>query len=114
MKNVLTPLAKSVLIPLGLSAGMSGLPSLLVLHTTALIYSNEKMEDIMKIVKSVKESGLLTKGISETIKNEAKEQKRRFLPVLLGTLAPIILGNPSTGTGVKRAGEGVITADQSL
>ena len=114
MKNVLTPLAKSVLIPLGLSAGMSVLPSLLVLHTTALIFSNEKMEDIMKIVKSVKESGLLTKGISETIKNEAKEQKRRFLPVLLGTLAPIILGNPSTGTGVKRAGEGVITADQSL
>ena len=45
------------------------------------------MEDIMKIVKSLKESGLLIQGISETIKNEAKEQKGRFLPMLLGTLA---------------------------
>ena len=38
--------------------------------TTALIYSNEKMEDIMKIVKSLEESGLLVKGISETMKKE--------------------------------------------
>ena len=43
------------------------------------------MEDIMKIVKSLEESGLLVKGISETIKNEAKEQKGGFLPILLGT-----------------------------
>ena len=48
------------------------------------------MEDIMKIVKSRKESGLLIQGISETIKNEAKEQIRRFLPMLLGTLAASI------------------------
>ena len=48
------------------------------------------MEDIMKIVKSLKESGLLIQGISETIKNEAKEQKGRFLPMLLGTLAASI------------------------
>ena len=43
------------------------------------------MEDIMRIVKSLEESGLLVKGISETIKNEAKEQKGGFLPILLGT-----------------------------
>ena len=49
------------------------------------------MEDIMKIVKSLEESGLLIKGISETIKNEVKEQKSRFLPMLLGTLAASIL-----------------------
>ena len=49
----------------------------LALRTTALIISNEEMEDIMKIVKSHKESGLLTKGISKTIKNEAK--KRRWI-----------------------------------
>ena len=47
------------------------------LRTTALIISNKEMEDIMKIVKSRKESGLLTKGSSKTIKNEAK--KRRWI-----------------------------------
>ena len=50
-----------------------------------LIISNEEMDDIMKIVKSLEDSGLLIKGISETIKNDAKEQKRGFLSMLLGT-----------------------------
>ena len=54
---------------------------------TSLITSNEEMEDIMKIVKSIEKSGLLIKGISETIRNEAKKQKSRFLRMLLGTLA---------------------------
>ena len=45
----------------------------------ALIISNEEMENIMKIVKSLEESELLIKGI----KNKAKEQKARFLPILL-------------------------------
>ena len=69
--------------------------------TTALIISNEEMEDIMKIVKSLKELGLLIKESSETTKNEPKEQKRGFLPMLLGTLAAIILENTLTGRGVK-------------
>ena len=51
------------------------------------------MEDIMKIVKSLEESGLLIKGISKTIKNEAKEQKGGFLQMLLGTLAVSMLGS---------------------
>ena len=50
----------------------------LVLHTTALIISNEEMDDIMKIVKSLEELGLLIQGTSETIKNKAKEQKGGF------------------------------------
>ena len=80
MKSALFPLAKSVLIPLGLSAGKSAADAVIQKKvygsgTTALIISNEEMEDIMKIVKSLEESGLLIKGISETIKNEAKEQK---------------------------------------
>ena len=58
---------------------------------TTLIISNKEMEDIMKIVKSHRESELLIKEISKTIKNKAKEQKRGFLPVLLGTLAASIL-----------------------
>ena len=53
---------------------------------TTLIISNEEMEDIMKTVKLLEESGLLVKGISETIKNETKEQKGEFLIMLFGTL----------------------------
>ena len=53
--------------------------------------SNEKMNDIMKIVKSLKESGLLIKGISEGIRNGVKEQKGGFLGMLLGTLGASLL-----------------------
>ena len=51
------------------------------------------MEDIMKIVKSLEESGLQIKGISETIKNQVKQQKGKFIPMLLGTLTANLLGN---------------------
>ena len=51
------------------------------------------MNDIMKKIKSLEESGLLIKGISETIKNEAKEQKGGFLGMLLGTLGASLLDN---------------------
>ena len=62
----------------------SDCPLDLALRTRALIVSNEEMNDVMKIVKSLEESGLLLQGISETIKNEAKEQKGGFLPMLIG------------------------------
>ena len=68
---------------------------------TTLITLNE----IMRIVKSRQESGLLIKGVSETIKNEAKEQKREFLGLLLGTLGARLLGNVLTGKGTIRAGQ---------
>ena len=61
--------------------------------------SNEKVNDIMKIVKSLKESGLLIKGISEGIRNGVKEQKGGFLGMLLGTLSASLLGNLLTGKG---------------
>ena len=57
------------------------------------------MEDIIKIVKSLEDSGLLLKGVSETIQNEAKEQKGGFLSMLLGTLGPSLLGNILAGKG---------------
>ena len=60
-----------------------GLTAIYGSGTLALIISNEEMEDIIKIVKSREESGLLVKGISETIKNETKEQKEGFLSMLL-------------------------------
>ena len=71
------------------------------------------MEDIMKKVKSVEESGLLVKGISETIKNETREQKGGFLPMLLGSLAASLLGSTLTGKGVVSAGEGTIRVSEN-
>ena len=62
------------------------------------------MEDIMKIVKSLEDSGLLLKGVSETIQNEVKEQKGGFLSMLLGTLGASILGNMLAGKGINTAG----------
>ena len=61
------------------------------------------MEDILKIVESLEDSGLLLEGVSETIKNEAKEQKGGFLSMLLGTLGAILLGDMLLGNGIVRA-----------
>ena len=66
---------------------------------TTLITSNEEMDDIMKISKSLEESGLLVKAVSGTIQNEAREQIDGFM--LLGTLGVSLLGNLLTGKGVK-------------
>ena len=60
--------------------------------------------NIMKIVRSFEESGLLIKGVSKTIKNEAKKQKGGFLSMLLGTLGASLLGNLLAGKGTIRAG----------
>ena len=104
MKSVLTPLTKSVLLPLGLSVGMSASDAdvqkkIYGSGSTALIISNEEMEDVIEIVTSLEESELPIKGISETNKNETKEQKGRLLSMLLGTLAASMLGSALTGRG---------------
>ena len=62
------------------------------------------MEDIIKILKSLEDSGLLLKGVTETIQNEVKEQKGGFLSMLLCTIGASLLGNLLTGRGVNRAG----------
>ena len=82
MKNVLTPLAKSVLIPSGLTAAASATDATIqkenfVSGMATLIISRKAINDIMKIVKSLEESGLLTKGVNESIKNE-KYVKRKI------------------------------------
>ena len=64
------------------------------------------MEDIIKIVKSLEDSGLLLKGVTETVQNEVKEQKGGFLSMLLGTLRASLLGNLLTGKWIYRAGKG--------
>ena len=78
MKNVVKPFAKSVLIPLGLTAAASAADAgihkqILGSGTTALIMLNDEMEDIIQIVEYLEDSGLLLKGVSKTIQNEAKE-----------------------------------------
>ena len=72
------------------------------------------MNDIMKIINSLEESGLLTTGVCEKTKNEAKEQKGGFLRMLLDTLAASLLGNLLTGKGTIRAGEGTIRVGQDF
>ena len=79
-KNAIKPLAKSVLIPLGLTAAVSAddagiQKKLLGSGTTTLIISNEEMNGIMKIVRALEDSNILLKGVTKTIKNETKEQK---------------------------------------
>ena len=102
MRNVLTPLAKIVVIPLGLTAAASA-------TDTAIQKKNvgsgmKEMEESIKIVKSLEKSGLLIKGVSETIKNET-EQKGGFLDLLLVTLGNGILGSLLTVKGVIRGGD---------
>ena len=109
IKNVIKPLAKSVLIPLGLTAAASAADAgihkkILGSGNTTLIFSNEEMNDIMKIVQALKDSNILLKGDTKTIKNETKEQKGGFLSMLLGTLGASLLGNLLTGKGDVRAG----------
>ena len=77
--------------------------------TTTLIISDEKMNDIMKIVQILEHSNILSKVVTKTIKNETKEPKGGFLSMLLGTLGATLLGDLLTkslsGKGTVRAGE---------
>ena len=116
MNSVIKPLAKSVLVPLGLTAAVSAADA--GIHkkiqgsshnsNTTLIILNDEMEDILKIVRSLEDSGVLLKGVRETIQNEAKEQREGFLSMLLGTLGASLLGDLLTknlsGKGTIRAG----------
>ena len=117
--DVLKPLAKSVLIRLGLTAVASARDASIYKKmfgsgVTTLTILNEEINDIMKIIKSLEESGLLRKGVSQKMKNEAKEQERGFLGMLLGTLGASLLGNLSTGKGTVRAGEGTVRTGQDF
>ena len=91
IKSVIKPLAKNVLIPLGLTAAASAANTgihkkILGSGTTTLIISIDEMGDLIKIVKSLEDNGLLIKGVTESVQNEIKEQKGVFLSMLLGTL----------------------------
>ena len=81
--------------------------------TIALIISNEEIKDIVKIVKSLEESGLLIKDVSETIQSEAKGQKRGFQSMLLGKLGASLLENLLPSKGTIREDEGTIRAGEN-
>ena len=72
-------------------------------NSTTLIMSNKDMDDLIKIVKSLEDSCLLLKGITESVQNDIKEQKGRFVSMLLGTTGASLLGNLLTGKGVFHA-----------
>ena len=113
MTNVIIPLAKNVLIPLGLTAAASAADAkihkkILGSGNTTIIISNKDMEDLIKIVKSLENSGLLLNGVTESAKNEIKEQKGGFFSMSLGTLGASLLGNLLTGKGINKAGEGIV------
>ena len=73
------------------------------------------MDDIMKIIKLLENSGILLKGVAKTIENETKEQKGGFLLMLLRTLGASLLGNLlSGGKGIVRAGEGIVRAGEGV
>ena len=111
IKNVIKPLAKSVLISLGLTAAASAADAgihkkILGSRNTTLIISNNEIEDIIKIVKSLEDSGLLLEDVTETVQNEVKEKKGRFLSMLLGTLGASLLGNLLTGNAAIATSQG--------
>ena len=111
IKYVIKPLAKSVLIPLELTAAASAADAgihkkILGSGNTTQIISNKDIEDLIKIVKSLEDSGLLLKGVTESVQNEVKEQKGGFLSMLSGTLGASLLENLLTGKGIYRAGKG--------
>ena len=83
-----------------------------------LVISNEEMNDLMKIVQALEDSDISLKGVTKTIKNETREQKYRFLSMLLGTLGVSLLGDLLTknlsGKGTVRAGEGFLRAGEGI
>ena len=127
IKNVIKPLAKSVLIPLGLttaaSAADSGIHEKILgsghrhsfsltlrsplrkapHNNTTLITSSNDVEDLIKIVKSLEYSDLLLKGFTETVQNEIKEQKGGFFSMLSGKLGASLLGNLLTARGAAKS-----------
>ena len=110
--KVASALAKNVLAPLSLTAAMSAIDGSIQkkMHGSEVksIIDQEDMNDILKIIEALENSGILLKGVTKTIENETKEQTGGFLGMLLGTLGASLLGNLLTGgKGMIRASDGI-------
>ena len=107
--KVAIPLAKNVLVPLGITAAALAIDVGIQkkIHgsgTTTLKVSNKEMNDIMKIVQALEDSNILLKEVTKIIKNQTKEQKGEFLSMLLSTLGASLFENLLEGNGIVRAG----------
>ena len=114
LMKVALPLAKNVLVLLGLTAAMSAIDGSIQKKMNdlgiKLVIEEQDMND-MKIIEALENSGILLKGVSKTIENETKEQRGGFLSMLPGTLGASLLGNLLTGgKGIMRAGEGRVAS----
>ena len=116
LMKVARSLAKNVIAPLGLTAAMSAIDGSIQnkIHGSGvkLIIEQEDMDDIIKIMEALENSGILLKGVTKTIENETKEKRGGFLSMLLGTLGASLLGNLLTGKGMMGAGEGIVRAGE--
>ena len=117
--SVRLPLAKSVLVTLRLTASASATDAAIQKkiygsNTTTLVFSNENLNDIMKIDKSLEGSGLLITGVSKTVENEVKKQKVGFLDMLAATLGASLLGNLLASKGLVKGGDRVIQAGEKV
>ena len=119
MENLVTPLAKSVFVLLGLTGTASETYAVIQekrfgSRMRTLIFFNDEIDDVMKIVSSHENADLLIVGVSETVKNEVKKQQKRFLGMIVVTLGVRLLGSMFLGKGVLRTGEGVNRAMQDF
>ena len=124
LMKVAMPSAKNVLAPLGLTAAMSAIDGSIQkkIHGSGatkgagikLIIEQEDMNDIIKIIETLENSGILLKGVTKTIENETKEQRGGFLGMLLGTLGTSLLGNLLSGTALARAGKGIVRVGEGV
>ena len=119
LMKVALPLAKNVLAPLVLTPAMSAtdgsMQKKIYGSGVKLISEQEDMNDIMKIIEELENSGILLKGVSKTIENETKEQRGGFLGMLLGTLGASLFGNLLLGgKGIMRAGNEIVRAGDGI
>ena len=119
LMKVALPSAKNVLAPLGLTAAVSAIDGSIQKKIRCsgvkLIIEQEDMNDIMKIIEAIENSGILLKGVTKTIENETKEQRGEFLGMILGTLGASLLGNLLTGgKGIMKAGDGIVRAGDGI
>ena len=114
LMKVAIRLPKNVLAPLGITAAASAIDEEIQKNiygsvrplSTALIFPNKEMNDIMKIVQALEDSNILLKGVTKAIKNETEEQKGEIVSMLFGRLGAGLVQNLLLGKIIVRAGYG--------